>query len=67
VAKPANILSGYLSEFEAAEQLKHNVQTLRGWRRRGKGPPCVVIGRRPYYRREALEAWLLKMEASAAA
>jgi hypothetical protein len=65
MAKPAKVLSGYLDEFETAEELDHHVQTLRNWRRHGKGPPYVVIGRRPYYRLEALYVWLREMEAGA--
>jgi hypothetical protein len=67
MAKPANLLSGYIDEHELAEELEHDVRTLRGWRRRGKGPPFVVIGRRPYYRLEAVYAWLREMEARAVA
>jgi hypothetical protein len=67
VAKPANVLSDYLDEFELAEQLKHDVRTLRKWRRRCKGPAYVMIGRRAYYRLEAVRAWFREKEETSAA
>jgi hypothetical protein len=66
VAKPASVLSDYIDEFELAEQLHHDVRTLRNWRKRGTGPGHVMVGRRAYYRREAVHSWLLEREASAA-
>jgi len=70
VAKPANVMSDYLDECELAEEVGHAVRTVQGWRHRGKGPPYIIIGRRPYYRRAAVRTWLLskeKKEAIAAA
>lgn len=67
MAQPANVLDDYIDEFELAEQLKHDVRTLRTWRSRCKGPPHVVIGRRVYYRLEAVRAWVREKEEASAA
>ena len=53
---------GYLTEQQTAARLAVKIQTLRVWASRRKGPPRTVIARRPLYRREALEAWVLAAE-----
>ncbi len=39
-------------------------RTLRRWRDLRQGPPHVRIGRKVYYRRGALQQWLLAREQS---
>lgn len=52
----------YLSSEELACALNISRRTLHRWGRLRKGPPSVKIGRRVYYRRTALDAWLLQNE-----
>lgn len=49
---------GLLTEQDAAELLQVPLSTLRGWRREGKGPPCLKIGRQVRYRQTAVQRWL---------
>ena len=41
-----------------------NPFTLGKYRRFGKGPPYIQVGRRYFYRAEAIRAWLLAKERS---
>jgi Helix-turn-helix domain len=41
-----------------------SVQGLRLWRREGKGPPAIKIGRKVLYRVAAVDEWLKGLEAS---
>lgn len=43
---------------EVAEHLGIAEQTLTNWRSQRTGPPYVVVGGRPRYRRAAVEKWL---------
>ena len=36
--------------------------TLAKWRQLGKGPKCITIGGRPFYRKGAIEEWLREEE-----
>lgn len=47
---------------EAAELTRRSVNTLRWLRHRGEGPPAYRSGRRIYYRRSAVLAWLAEQE-----
>jgi excisionase family DNA binding protein len=47
-----------LSEAEVAEYLNVSIDTMRRWRREGTGPPYVMAGSRPRYRREDVDRWL---------
>ena len=48
----------YLKAEQIAETLKVTSLTLYRWRRDGKGPPAVKIGRRYLYDEKAFQAWL---------
>jgi hypothetical protein len=49
----------YLTEREAATELKHSPATLARWRRARIGPPAVqVFGRRWIYSRSDLAEWV---------
>ena len=50
-----------------AEDLYVWVHTLGIWERRGRGPPPIRIGRRVFYRGEAVREWLLQQEREMAA
>ena len=47
-----------LTEQDAADLLQVPLSTLRRWRREGKGPPCLKIGRQVRYRQVAVQRWL---------
>jgi hypothetical protein len=57
-----NLLAYFLTQDEAAAELKICARTLHRWRRLGEGPPVTKIGRRVYYRRHTLRAWLCARE-----
>lgn len=47
-----------LNTAEAAEALRLGVATLHRWRKAGKGPPYIEMGRKVYYRRTDLDRWI---------
>lgn len=49
-----------LSTNEAAALLRINPQTLYRWRKDGKGPRWTHVGRKVFYEREVLDAWLVE-------
>ena len=53
-----------LTRIEVAERLNVTPRTLYRWELSRTGPPSIKLGRAAYYRREALEAWLLSLEGS---
>jgi hypothetical protein len=57
-----NLLADFLTQREAAAELKICERTLDRWRRLGEGPPITKVGRRVYYRRPTLLAWLCARE-----
>ncbi len=56
------LLSDYLSDEAAAAELRVCKRTLDRWRRLGEAPPVTRVGRRVYYRRSTLRAWLCARE-----
>jgi prophage regulatory protein len=54
-----------LDTEQAADYVLHTPSTLRYWRHMGKGPECFSMGgRKVFYRRSVLDAWIAKQEAS---
>jgi hypothetical protein len=51
-----------LNEKQTATELGVKVATLRIWSARRKGPPRIKVGRKLFYRRETLLAWLASRE-----
>jgi predicted DNA-binding transcriptional regulator AlpA len=51
----ASGIDGFITEQELADKLALSLATVRRWRRRGYGPKSVRIGRRDYYREDAVE------------
>ena len=49
-------------EVATAGLLGVKVQTLRKWAVQRRGPPRVKVGKRVFYRPEAVRAWLAKQE-----
>jgi hypothetical protein len=56
------LLADFLTQDEAAAELKICERTLDRWRRLGEGPPITKLGRRVLYRRSSLHAWLRTRE-----
>lgn len=54
----SNVLENYLSLAEAASQLEVSKRTLVRWGQMRKGPPATRIGRKNFYRVEAIREWL---------
>jgi hypothetical protein len=59
---PEPLLAEFLTQGEAADELKVCKRTLDRWRRLGEGPPITKLGRRPLYRRSSLAAFLRARE-----
>ena len=57
-----NLLADLLTQGEAATELKICARTLDRWQRLREGPPITKLGRRRYYRRSSLQAWLIGRE-----
>lgn len=49
---------GLLITEETANMLRKTTKTLDHWALTGQGPPWARIGRRRYYRRADVEAWI---------
>jgi len=49
-------------EIFAAEILNACPRTAQRLRARREGPPFIRLGRKVYYRKEAIEAWLIAQE-----
>jgi hypothetical protein len=60
--KPLADLGDYYEEPELAATLKNTTRTLRAWQAKGEGPPRTVIGKKIYYRKSSVMAWLLSRE-----
>jgi hypothetical protein len=56
------LLSDYLTQIQAATELKVTERTLDRWQRLREGPPITRLGRRILYRRSSLQAWLRSRE-----
>jgi hypothetical protein len=56
VAQP--ILCDFFSEHQLAAELKTSLRSLRRWQELRTGPLATHIGRRTFYPRENVKAWL---------
>ena len=54
----SNVLDGYLSRKELAEQLKKSVFTILRWERLQVGPPPTRVGQEAFYHVDSVRAWL---------
>ncbi|WP_299129435.1 helix-turn-helix domain-containing protein [uncultured Amaricoccus sp.] len=59
----ANLLVGWVDRAELARELTISVDTLQRWETRRVGPPCVRVGRKVLYRKDAVREWLREQEA----
>ena len=62
VLKAAGLLDDYMTPDELAVELGKSPRTIARWDRLRIGPPKTVVGKKPYYRREAVREWLLTQE-----
>src|SRR5262245_15260704 len=56
------VLAGYYTEDELAEQLGVVKRTLWIWRTKGTGPPITMVGRRVMYSKASVARWLESQE-----
>ena len=56
------LMSGWISRLDLALELEVTVETLHRWEKLRFGPPCVRAGRKIYYRRDAVQDWLMLQE-----
>ena len=56
------VFDGYLTETEYAQQRGVSLRTCQRDRALRQGPPHIVIGKKVYYRLEAVKSWLLEQE-----
>ncbi|MGY2119393.1 helix-turn-helix transcriptional regulator [Nocardia gipuzkoensis] len=52
----------WLTTAELAHEYKLNIGTLRYWRHIGYGPASFALGRKIFYRRTDVEAWITEQE-----
>ena len=57
-----DFLEGYISEHDYARRRGISVRTAQRDRQLRQSPPFTVLGRKIYYRIEALKEWLLSQE-----
>lgn len=57
------ILAGYISQVELAKELGIARKTLDRWRLEGHGPQRAKIGKKVFYKKSAVEAWLESLSA----
>jgi hypothetical protein len=62
VPDTGTILTDYFTEIECGRALDLAPITLAIWRMQRKGPPVTRIGRRIYYRKASVRAWLESQE-----
>lgn len=55
---PATPPSPLLTTEEAADYTRLSVETLRYFRQREEGPRWAKLGRRVFYRRQDVDAWI---------
>jgi DNA-binding transcriptional MerR regulator len=56
------LLDGWLSKERLAAEIGVSTDTLERWERRRLGPPRVKLGRKAFYRIDALREWLRSQE-----
>ncbi len=60
-----DLLGGWISRTDLAQQLGVSEDTLRRWDVLRSGPPCIRAGRKVFYRRATVLAWLDDQETTA--
>ena len=62
VSECDRLLAGYLTPAETAAELGVSVRTLERWHLLRVGPPRTELGKRVFYRRDAVAAWICEQE-----
>jgi hypothetical protein len=57
-----DLLGDRIDEDELAAGLDISPRTAARWRRAGRGPPFVMIGRKPHYSKKSFQQWLIDRE-----
>ena len=57
-----SVLAGWISRNELARELGITTDTLGRWAAQRKGPAYVKAGRKIFYRRDVVRAWLQSEE-----
>jgi DNA-binding transcriptional MerR regulator len=60
------VISDFLTVREAAKEIGVHVRTLKYWKAAGYGPDHFYIGKRLFYRRSDVIAWLQQISATQA-
>lgn len=60
------IVSDFLTAREAAQAIGVHIRTLKYWKTTGYGPGHFYIGKRLFYRRSDVIAWLQQISATKA-
>ena len=63
----SQLLDDHYTPEALAVYLDISVRTLWRWHQLRKGPPRIKIGRRPFYKRASVAAWIDRQEADPAA
>jgi ribosome-binding protein aMBF1 (putative translation factor) len=58
----SEIMAGFLSRTELAEELGKSERTLERWEAQRSGPPITRIGHTPFYKIESVREWLRSRE-----
>jgi hypothetical protein len=61
------LLADLLTPAALAAELGVTERCVHYWHSRRVGPPRIVIGRRPFYRRASVAAWIMQQETDPAA
>jgi hypothetical protein len=61
------IEENFCTEAQVAGELGLKISTMRNWAAKRLGPPRIRVGRKIFYRREALVAWMQSQEKVVAA
>ena len=62
MSAPAQVLNGYLTDEELAEELHVSLRTLRRWRVERRGPPFIKTGHQVLYSKSTVMRWLERLE-----
>ena len=62
VLKATGLLDDYFTPDALAAELDKSPRTIARWDRLRIGPPRTMIGKKVFYRREAVRQWLLAQE-----
>lgn len=66
-ASAPTLLSDYVTPEQLAIELDKSLRTIHRWDRLRIGPPRTMLGRKAYYKRSSVAAWLERQERDPAA